>query len=146
MAKENTVDLEKLLIKAINLLSYRPRSEAEMRFRLARLKPEKEILEQVVNLLYQDKLLNDEEFAQWWVGQRLEFRPRGNRALSAELMQKGIDRQIIAAVLPSKEQEKKLAQKLLSKKKLDKPRAQRLLLSRGFSPDIVYQFDSNTQK
>ncbi len=139
MAKPSTtVDLEKLLIKALNLLSYRPRSESEMRFRLGRLKPEKPILEQVISLLYQDKLLNDAEFAKWWVGQRLEFRPRGNRALSSELMQKGIDRKIIAEVLPSTEAEKKLAQKLLSKKKLDKVRAQRLLLSRGFSPDIVY--------
>ena len=83
-------------------------------------------------------LIDDKKFAAWWVDQRVRLNPRGNIALKAELMQKGIDREIIASVLLTKDQEIDLAQKLLAKKNLDKPRAQRLLLSRGFSSDIVY--------
>ena len=128
--KANTaVDQKSLLAKAINLLSYRPRSAAEMRWRG---------LEAVVPKLIELNLLDDKKFAKWWVDQRLAFRPRGNIALKSELIQKGIDREIIESVLLSKEEEISLAKKLLAKKNLDKPRAQRLLLSRGFSSDIAY--------
>ena len=92
----------------------------------------------VIPKLIELDLLDDQKFARWWVDQRLTFRPRGNIALKSELAQKGIDREIIASVLLSKEKEIKLAKKLLSKKNLDKPRAQRFLLARGFSSDIVY--------
>lgn len=120
------------------MLSYRNRSEREIRQRLNRLSDDRVLIDQVIDLLHQDKLIDDLEFARWWVRQRIEFRPRGNRAIFAELMQKGIDKSIIDQVLMSREAETELAQKLLAKKKLDKTRAQRLLLSRGFSPDIVF--------
>ena len=128
--KVNTeADPKKQLNKAIHLLSFRPRSAAELKQRgLAAAIP------QLIEL----DLLDDQKFARWWVDQRLAFRPRGNIALKSELIQKGIDREIIESVLLSKEEEISLAKKLLAKKNLDKPRAQRLLLSRGFSPDIVY--------
>lgn len=122
-------DPEKLLNKALNLLSYRPRSVAEMRQRG---------LEAVIPKLIELDLLDDQKFARWWVDQRRTFRPRGNIALKTELLQKGIDREIIASVLLSKDEELSLAQKLLAKKNLDRPRAQRFLLSRGFSSDIVF--------
>ena len=129
--KVNTeADPKKQLNKALNFLSYRPRSVAEMC---------RHGLEAVVPKLIELDLLDDQKFARWWVDQRLTFRPRGNIALKSELLQKGIDREIIASVLLTKDQEVALAQKLLAKKKLDKPRAQRYLLSRGFSNDIVYQ-------
>ncbi|OGD55432.1 hypothetical protein A3E73_01300 [Candidatus Beckwithbacteria bacterium RIFCSPHIGHO2_12_FULL_47_17] len=127
--KNTEADPKKQLNKAIHLLSFRPRSAAELKQRgLAAAIP------QLIEL----DLLDDQKFARWWVDQRLAFRPRGNIALKSELIQKGIDREIIESVLLSKEEEISLAKKLLAKKNLDKPRAQRLLLSRGFSPDIVY--------
>lgn len=130
--RKNTTaaDPEKLLSRALNSLSYRPRSIAEIRQRG---------LEAVIPKLIELDLLDDQKFAEWWVDQRRTFRPRGNIALKTELIQKGIDREIIASVLLTKDQELDLAQKLLAKKNLDKPRAQRLLLSRGFSPDVVFQ-------
>lgn len=130
--RKNTTaaDPEKLLSRALNSLSSRPRSIAEIRQRG---------LEAVIPKLIELDLLDDQKFAEWWVDQRRTFRPRGNIALKTELIQKGIDREIIASVLLTKDQELDLAQKLLAKKNLDKPRAQRLLLSRGFSPDVVFQ-------
>ncbi|MDZ4228926.1 MAG: RecX family transcriptional regulator [Patescibacteria group bacterium] len=123
-------DPRSLLSKAINLLSYRPRSVAEIKQRgLAAAIP------QLIEL----DLLDDQKFARWWVDQRLTFRPKGNRALTAELLAKGIDREIIASVMLTREEETRLAKKLLVKKNLDKPHAQRYLLARGFSSDIVFQ-------
>ena len=127
--KNTEADPKKQLNKAIHLLSFRPRSAAELKQRgLAAAIP------QLIEL----DLLDDQKFARWWVDQRLAFRPRGNIALKSELIQKGIDREIIESVLLSKEEEISLANKFLAKKNLDKPRAQRLLLSRGFSSDIAY--------
>ena len=129
--KVNTeADPKKQLNKAVHLLSFRPRSAAELKQRgLAAAIPK----------LIELDLIDDKKFAAWWVDQRVRLNPRGNIALKAELMQKGIDREIIASVLLTKDQEIDLAQKLLAKKNLDKPRAQRLLLSRGFSAEVVYR-------
>ena len=128
--KNTGADPKKLLNKALHLLSYRPRSVAELKQRgLAAVTPKLIALD----------LLDDQKFAQWWVEQRIKFNPRGNIALKAELSQKGIDRDIIDSVLLTKEKETSLAKKLLAKKNLGRVKAQRLLLSRGFSPDIVFQ-------
>jgi regulatory protein len=123
---------EKLLNRAIKLLSLRPRSAAELKQRgLAAAIPK----------LVELGLIDDQKFAHWWVEQRCRLNPRGNLALRIELKQKGIDQEIIESVLLPKEQEIKLAKKLLAKKRpADKAAAQRLLLSRGFSPEIVYSF------
>lgn len=127
-------DPKKQLNKAIHLLSLRPRSVAELKQRG---------LDKAVPKLIELDLIDDQKFAAWWVDQRVRSNPRGNIALKSELIQKGIDREIIASVLLSKDEELDLAQKLLAKKNLDRPRAQRLLLSRGFSPDIVFQLINN---
>jgi len=128
--KVNTeADPKKQLNKAVHLLSFRPRSAAELKQRgLAAAIPK----------LIELDLIDDQKFAKWWVEQRCLLNPRGNIGLQAELQQKGIDREIIASVLLSREEESDLAKKLLAKKNLDKPRVQRFLLSRGFSSDIVY--------
>lgn len=124
--KVNTeADPKKQLNKAIKLLSFRPRSAAELKQRgLAAAVPK----------LIELDLIDDRKFAKWWVEQRCRLNPRGNLALKVELSQKGIDQEIIASVLLTHEQEVELARKLIAKKKLDRPRAQRFLLSRGFSP------------
>lgn len=91
----------KLLLSAQRFLSFRPRSEKEIRDHLKRkleksdfTEPEK-ILDSVIIKLQKYGLVNDEEFATWWVQQRQKFRPRGERILRSELHAKGIDRNII---------------------------------------------------
>ena len=129
--KVNTeADPKKQLNKAVHLLSFRPRSAAELKQRG---------LGAAIPKLIELDLIDDKKFAQWWVEQRCLLNPRGNIGLQAELQQKGIDREIIESVLLTKDQEVALAKKLLTKKNLDKSRVQRFLLSRGFSNDIVYQ-------
>ncbi len=86
-------------------------------------------LEAAIPKLIELDLLDDQKFARWWVEQRLRFRPKGNRALTAELLAKGIDREIISQVLLSPEQERQLAIKLRGKYSLSQ------LRSRGFAID-----------
>lgn len=91
----------KLINFAQRYLSFRPRSTREIRDHLKRklekgeyVEPDK-ILGEVIKKLTKLGLIDDEEFAKWWVGQRQKFKPRGERLLRAELHAKGIDREII---------------------------------------------------
>jgi regulatory protein len=84
---------------ALNYLSYRPRSTAELRRRLVKKGFLIETIELVISELTDSNLLNDLEFAQYWIDQREEFRPRGLYALRYELIQKGIEQSIIEGSL-----------------------------------------------
>jgi regulatory protein len=91
---------------ALAFLSYRPRSEREVRDRLARKQLSADAIGHAIARLRQLGLLDDRAFAQYWVEQRQTHRPRGQRLLRQELLQKGIDRELGAAVLEaSAEQE-----------------------------------------
>jgi regulatory protein len=83
---------------ALRLLSYRPRSEAEIRTRLIR-RFDRQIVEQVIHQLRAEKFLDDTAFATFWKGSRQSSRPRSKRMLSAEMRSKGIDHEIIAETL-----------------------------------------------
>jgi len=92
---------EKAYQRAINYLSYRPRSETEIRRNLVKNDVSDNLIEDVLERLRQSGLVNDAEFAQAWVENRSEMRPRGQRALAYELRQRGIDHQIIDQTLES---------------------------------------------
>lgn len=121
---------------ALNFLSFRPRSEFEIRQYLKRKKVED--ADGVVRKLSQLGQVNDEEFARWYVGQRQAFRPKGRRAIKYELLRKGVDKKTIDKVLPKREDELTLAMLAARKKKLADPvKLQRFLLSRGFDWETV---------
>ena len=132
------VTLEDLQVKALNLLSFRPRSVNELKFRLKRLGGETTLVEKLIEILVADGVLNDDRFAAWWVEQRCQFRPKGNMALKSELMQKGVSSDVIAGVLLSAEQEKMLAKDLVNRRNwADRDTITSRLFSRGFSAATV---------
>ena len=92
-------EAERAYGRALNFLSYRPRSEAEVRRNLRSKGFEDSIVEAVIERLTQVGLLNDREFAHYWVENRLQFRPKGVRALRQELRDKGISASIVDDVL-----------------------------------------------
>lgn len=83
---------------ALRLLSYRPRSEAEIRARLGR-RFEKEIIERVILHLRARQLVDDAAFAQFWKENRESFRPCSKRLLRRELKSKGVASEVIDEVL-----------------------------------------------
>lgn len=86
---------------SLKYLSFRPRSIKETRDALRRKKALEEVIEQILQKLIDAKFLNDEDFAAWWVEQRTQFRPKGERIIKAELREKGIDQKIIDKVMQS---------------------------------------------
>ena len=81
--------------RALRLIQYRPRSENEIRQLLRRHATPEESAEEVIERLKQSGLVNDAGFAQTWVENRAELRPRSRRALAYELSQRGVDAQVI---------------------------------------------------
>ena len=101
---------------ALRFLSHRPRSESEVRayFKKKERKKKKEaeqkgeddlraidegVVEAVIERLRRAGLVNDEGFAQFWVENRTAFRPKGKRALQAEMRAKGLSASAIDAAL-----------------------------------------------
>lgn len=116
--KNVTADVrQKLISRALNLLSYRPQSVAEMKLKLRRSAVDQTIINSVIEFLLEQGNLDDLKFAKWWVEQRVNFKPKGNRALSFELRQKGLKSEIIQQVLLTPEQEKDLAKQLPPEKR-----------------------------
>jgi regulatory protein len=92
-------DIEVALQRALNFLSYRPRSEKEVRQNLKKHKYNQAVIDEIIERLVRGKLVDDENFAELWVENRSEFRPRGGRMLHSELRQKGIPDQVIENAL-----------------------------------------------
>jgi regulatory protein len=80
---------------ALNYLSYRPRSRAEVCIYLQRRGVAGGQIEAIISRLERAGLLDDEAFARFWVENREQFRPRGRRALRYELRGKGIGEELI---------------------------------------------------
>lgn len=83
----------KCLNSAFRLLSYRPRSEAEMRTRLRR-RFDEETVATVLHQLKATQMIDDAAFAQFWRENRESFSPRSQRLLKLELRAKGVDAEL----------------------------------------------------
>ena len=90
---------ERAMQQALLFLSYRARSEKEIRQNLSKHEIPDAIIEDALERLRRNGFANDKQFASAWVENRSTFRPRGRRALALELRQKGIDNSIIETVL-----------------------------------------------
>ena len=94
------IDAQEVAYKrALNFISFRPRSEAEVRKNLKKHDTPEEAIPEVLDRLRRIGLVDDVLFAQNWIENRSTFRPRGKRALVAELRQKGIEDEAIDEAL-----------------------------------------------
>ncbi len=116
-------DFERYYTKALKFLSYRPRSEKEVRDNLKKIKSklgdEEVLIKKVVDYLKQSHLLNDEYFATWWFDQRIRFRQKSLLVIKQELKQKGISVAIIDSLFSSFEKnmiDRNNLRKLIEKK------------------------------
>lgn len=81
--------------RAINYLSFRPRSQEEVRRHLRKKETPAEIIEDALTYLQSMDYINDKTFTSFWVENREQFNPRGSRALRNELRMKGVEREIV---------------------------------------------------
>jgi len=86
---------------ALNLLSYRPRSEQELRRRLRKKNHAPAVVEWCIDRLCTEGFLDDRAFAEAHARSRLRLKPRGRRKLMQELRKKGVQREVADAAIDS---------------------------------------------
>jgi regulatory protein len=84
---------------ALGFLASRPRSRSEVVQRLRKRGFPDPAIDAALERLDQAGLLDDRAFADYWIRNREQFRPRGRYALRQELRQKGIESALIDAAL-----------------------------------------------
>ncbi len=160
----NPEELEKILFEAevgklmermYRWFSFRQHSEKEVRdyFRIkVKKKISQPVVDAMVETLRKKGMINDLEFAKAWVEARRRSKQKGIRAISSELFQKGINKEIIEEVLrltaasSGRVSEEELAELALEKKLRAwknlsilefKKKALDFLIRRGFEYDTA---------
>lgn len=131
--------------RAMNLLSYRPRSRNEVRRRLRRKDYTEEVIEEAIGRLERAGLLDDRAFARYWIENRFRFNPRGRAILRQELRQKGVGDRVIEEALTGYDEqtaaEEAAAKAVRRLRRFDNPTFRRKLIGylrrRGFFYDTI---------
>lgn len=130
---------------ALNFLSYRPRSESEVRSRLVRRGFAGSEIDAVLVKLKEQGLISDTAFAEFWKDNRREFSPRSQFLTRLELRRKGVANEVIDQVVSSLDDSENAyraglvrAQRLpLSDRLIFRKRLGDYLRRRGFSYGVV---------
>lgn len=122
-----------LLDSALKILSLRPHSKQEVINFLRKKTGDDTLINRTIEKLENSKLINDAEFAKWYIESRSRSRPRSQRMLSFELQRKGILMTTYDNSMTINDTQ--LAELALERKKNIKSREQAVsfLYSRGFS-------------
>ncbi len=133
----------------LRLLAVRPRTVKEARSRLRGKGFSPEVVEEVISLAIEEKLLDDELFARLYIEDRATCRPRAKSLIQRELARKGIAPELVRKVMDRVLGEvddvdlarEALARRLPALKGLPREvalrRAFSYLLRRGFSPGVA---------
>jgi len=134
---------------ALRYLSYRPRSELEVKNYLGQKGCGPEVSEAVLAKLRSLHYLDDLSFAQVWARSRLESRGYGPRRVEQELRLRGIDAKVIRETIQQtlhRTSEHESARRILTKRfgggslvdAKARRRAVALLQRRGFSSKVIF--------
>ena len=81
--------IRKALGRALNLISYRQRTESELRRRLSE-KADPDVVDAAVERLKEQGLVDDAKYAMEWSDSRARRSPRSSRMIVRELVNKGV--------------------------------------------------------
>lgn len=140
-------EVKKATTAALNLIAFRARASGELHRKLREKGFSADAAEKAVERMRYLGYLNDATFADRWIENRQEHRPRSRRMLAQELRQKGIDSETIDAALDDTEIDEFGDALALAEKKaegmraLDQPTRHRrisgFLSRRGYGFDVI---------
>lgn len=136
---QETAVLDKAMMRSLDYLSRRPRSEWEVRDYLKRKDYDSPTIDTILNKLSDYGYINDLKFAQSWISNRRLLKPTSLRRLRQELMQKHVSKEVIEEALESDEGDELGALRELVEKKRHQSRYQddqkliAYLLRQGFN-------------
>lgn len=132
---------------ALQFLGYRPRSEGEIQRRLRQRAFTQRAIDSTIDKLRAWRYVDDGDFAQRWIENRLVHRPRSARLLAQELRQKGVDPGTAADAIDEASIDEVADARTLATDKIrklsglpDDVRARRVsgfLARRGYSFDVI---------
>lgn len=96
--------------RALNFLSFRPRSREEVRRYLRRKEATPEQIESALERLDHLDLIDDHAFAEFWIESREQFSPKGAQALKNELRTKGVKREVIDELVTDEQDDSRALQ------------------------------------
>ncbi len=142
--------LEKTKKAALRLLSFRPRSESELRSRLAMKKLPNEAIEAVIVDLRGEKMLDDAKFAKLYAMSRIQSQTFGKDRVKRELARKGLSAKDVASAMDSiadiderSVAEETARRKLATMKGLSREAKKRrlhgALMRRGFNASLIFK-------
>ena len=126
--------------KAVDLLSRRMHTAAELRRKLRLKKFENEVITQVIQRLFELKVLNDQRFAEIFLDNLIKYKAFGYFGLKSKLMQRGIDTRIAEELLEANlpiETEAAIARKLLRKSSDSRDQLIMKLKRKGFRTQTI---------
>ncbi len=106
---------QRCLNAAFRYLAYRPRSQAELKERLARRGFDGDTIEAAIARLKEQGLVDDMAFAQFWKENRQSFSPRSQWLVRHELRQKGVAAEVIDRVVADVNEEDSAYQAAIAK-------------------------------
>ena len=132
---------------ALAFLAHRPRSKSEIVQRLNKHGYPEPAIEAALERLERAGLVDDGAFAEYWVRNREQFRPRGRYALRHELRQKGVDSEVIDVALEDLDEGESAYRAALERvaqwARLDERTAKQKLASflqrRGFGYEVIQE-------
>ncbi|MFH0769261.1 MAG: RecX family transcriptional regulator [Chloroflexota bacterium] len=144
-ALSRTDRLQRCFNAAVRYLSYRPRSESELKDRLRRHGFDTDSQEAAITRLKEQGLLNDVAFAQFWKDNRESFSPRSQRLIRLELRRKGVANDILDQVIGAVDDDDSAYRAALSKARSlphsdylsFRRRLGEYLKRRGFSYEVI---------
>ena len=99
--------LQQAVDRALNYLSFRPRSREEVRRYLKKKETPPELIDTVLERLDRLDFVNDRAFATFWIESREHFNPRGSNVLKNELRMKGVDRDVVDELVSDEQDEER---------------------------------------
>jgi len=136
-------DIGKIYDKTLNLLSFRSRSEHELKDYLKRKQQSPATIEIILNRLSKLGYVDDKKFAARWVENRRLLKPISSLKLRSELKQKRIPNKVIDEVLAADvTDEQEVLKQLIEKKAKRYPDQQKMmayLARQGFRYDDIKQ-------
>jgi regulatory protein len=132
---------------AIRYLALRPRSVKEVRdYLVVRKGFSEDDARLAIDRLLSEKYLNDQDFAEMWVRNRILLSPKSNKILRLELIKKGVDSSTIDLILSSidRDQQLEILNNLIEKKTRqsryqNKQKLTEYLSRQGFTYDLIKQ-------
>ena len=149
--------LNKFKDYALNFLSYRPRSEKEVKDYLVKklskiesisysVSKDSPIIDHTLKFLQKHNFINDIDFAKWLITSRAKSKPKGIKAIKVDLIRHGISKNLIEQMEGSLKENVAIAYRAIEKKlarfeKLAEDEKKRKIYNylayRGFSHDTI---------